>query len=85
MDCAPQVGLSDQDVVSKWMSDLIQDCPPLVENQVVVSFEGGCATELRFAQVPLDGFTTCLAEKLGAVRWTCRDLACATVARSTLP
>jgi len=85
MDCAPQAGLSDQDLVSKWISNVIQDCPPLVENQVVVSFDGGCATEMRFAFVPLDGFAACVAEKLSAVRWTCRDLTCATAARSTLP
>jgi hypothetical protein len=85
MDCAPKLGLSDQDIVSTWISSVMQDCPALVENQVVVSFEGGCATEMRFGRAPLDGFAACLAEKLSAVRWTCPNLTCATVARSTLP
>ena len=71
--------------MSNWLMTLVQQCPGLIENNVVVSFDNGCATEMRFSSAPYGDFIACMSEKLSSVRWTCHDLVCASAMVSTLP
>jgi len=85
MPCALEPGLSEQDIVSGWLFlDVAGACPGFNENTVVVSFEGGCATEMGFARFVSPETAACLASAASAVRWTCHDLSCASAEKSTL-
>jgi hypothetical protein len=86
MDCTTLAGQSEQDAVAASLSLMIGECStPFTEETVAVSFENGCATEMRISEDRPQESVTCVTGKLSAVRWACRDLACASLSFSTLP
>jgi hypothetical protein len=89
MDCTMPRGRSEQDLVQQWLDDIMSSgCGGFPEETVAVSFENGCATEIRLSDdrpAGQDIVVNCLAGKVNAVRWACHDLACASETSSTLP
>jgi len=83
--CAGAPGLSEQDVVSDWLRGATAACAGLADAGVVVAFQDGCATEVRFVQAVAPEAAACLTTKVGALRWDCHDLVCAHAGPSPLP
>jgi hypothetical protein len=83
--CAAAPGLSEQDVVSDWLRGAAAACAGLAGTGVVVAFQAGCATEVRFTQAVAPEAAACLTAKVGALRWDCHDLVCAQAGPSPLP
>src|SRR5262249_3288325 len=57
--CAAAPGLSEQDVVSDWLRAATDACAGLGDSGVVVAFQAGCATEVRFAQAVASDAAAC--------------------------